>query len=363
MKRREHPVSNHQILAEASEWFAAFRFDDVDATARKRFSEWLRSSPVHIHAYLELAQLWAEMPGGEARGQVGIEAFLEAPKTADAEIIPLDTSSPAPARIPTRTPRRILKVAFAAVASLLIAFVGWWSLGGYTEYRTDKGEQRSITLADGSFLDLNSESAVRVHFTRQVREVNLLAGQALFRVAKDKQRPFVVVAGTREVIAVGTQFDVQRHDGSTIVTVIEGRVAVTSPGSDFSRVLWPNSSVDPSVLAGGMPADLLLIGAGEQAIVTPQSAVKPKHADIVTATAWVQQKLVFEATPLSEVVDQFNRYSARHLVVDDPRLATLGISGVYSSTDPGSLLLFLRSQPGIRIVESEQTVRITSATP
>ncbi len=91
----------------------------------------------------------------------------------------------------------------------------------------------------------------------------------------------------------------------------------------------------------------------EQA-VTP----RPKRADAEVATAWVRKRLIFEATPLSQVAEEFNRYNTRPLVIVSPQLRSVGISGAYSSTDPDSLLGFLRAQPGIRLDETAQEIRV-----
>ncbi len=102
----------------------------------------------------------------------------------------------------------------------------WWQANRYPLYSTDIGERRSITLADGSTVDLNARSKLRIEFSSAERRVELLDGQALFQVAKDKQRPFIVHSGDATVRAVGTQFDVYRKDSGTTITVLEGRVAV-----------------------------------------------------------------------------------------------------------------------------------------
>jgi len=84
-----------------------------------------------------------------------------------------------------------------------------------------------------------------------------------------------------------------------------------------------------------------------------------KKADTSAATAWVQQRLIFEATPLAEVADEFNRYNPKKLVIADSELRTLGISGVYSSSDPASLIGFLRAQPSLQVTETDSEIRVT----
>ncbi|HEX4242398.1 MAG TPA: FecR domain-containing protein [Steroidobacteraceae bacterium] len=337
-------------VAEASEWFIEFRAGDVTGEARSRFIEWLRRSPEHIQAYLEVSGAWSELPSADPHGRFDIPALIARARN-EADVVALSPQSARPgarARPPhtaePRTLRSFLRrpAAAAAVVALLASITAlciWIGRDTARSYSTGIGEQRTIQLVDGSTVELNALSKVEVRLTAQRRDVALIEGQALFRVAKDKQRPFVVSAGDAEVRAVGTEFDVYRKRTETVVTVVEGRVE-TYPESD------------------GAGALAILLSAGEQLTVVPHTVTKPRRADTAAATAWVQKRLIFEEMPLSEVAEEFNRYNRRPLVIDDPDLKTLRISGVYSSTDPASLINFLRSQSSIRVVEQEDQVRV-----
>jgi transmembrane sensor len=209
-------------------------------------------------------------------------------------------------------------------------------------YATDIGEQRSVTLQDGSVIDLNARSRIRVRYTDGTRRIDLIEGQALFHVAKDSTRPFIVTSGSTHVRAVGTQFDVNRKSAGIIVTVVEGRVAVLAPSA--------------------LPSEAgTLVAAGEQLNVTATSARKTERPDISAATAWTQHRLVFNSAALSDVVEEFNRYNTRQLVIDAPELESFGVVGVFSSTDPSALLRFLNAQPGVRVEERGDRIHIISA--
>ena len=93
--------------------------------------------------------------------------------------------------------------------------------------------------------------------------------------------------------------------------------------------------------------------------VTDRTMAAPKRANVAAATAWVQHRLIFEGSRLSDVVEDFNRYNTRQLIIEDPALQDIRVSGVYSSTDPASLIRFLRAQPGVEVNETEDDVRIT----
>src|ERR1700675_2821842 len=339
--RKTHPA----IVAEAAAWFIEYRAGDVHGEARLQFIEWLRRSPEHIQAYLEVSGVWGELPTSDPEGKIDINSLIERARN-EADVIALSPASPvsphawSPAEPRTRRwPRRAM-LAVAALALLAAVTVRFWGIiefGG--SYSTGIGEQRTIQLADGSTVELNARSRVRVHLTDIARDVTLLEGQALFRVARDSRRPFVVRAGDAEVRAVGTEFDVYRKQSATVVTVLEGRV----------------ETYDQS---GGSGATGILLSAGEQLTVLPHTVAKPTRTDTVAATAWVQKRLMFEETPLREVAEEFNRYNRRPLAIDDRELQKVKISGVYSSTDPASLINFLRSQSSIRVIETENQVRV-----
>jgi len=371
--RQAKPKLNRQILDEASAWFVDFRVGDVDSTARERFDQWLRQSPEHIRAYMEIAKTYVELPALKSDQKIDVDALI-ARARADGNVVPLSGApeQSAPSSRPVLMRIRSWPVGLAAgLAVCVIAILALW-LHRDTTYTTEIGERRSITLSDGSTIDLNARSAVRIQYSKVERDVELIDGQALFEVAKDAARPFVVRSGATRVRAVGTQFDVYKRSGSTVVTVVEGQVAVLldagpSPGphaaADRVAPDTPASAAtgrartDELALAG-RAAPVVLVSAGEQVTVTARAMAAPKRADIAAATAWTQHRLIFDASRLIDVIDDFNRYNARQLVIEDAELDDLHVSGVYSSTDPASLIRFLKEQPGVQVVESDSVVRI-----
>lgn len=336
MKIRASKSSQADIIAaEASAWFIEFRTGETTTGDRARFYEWLRRSPDHIQTYLEIAEGWAELPTSDPGHRIDIQELVrQAREGKDENVVVLPPASRALPR--QRTYLLTGLAACLAAATLVIGLAVWGYLSQANTYRTGIGEQRTVRLVDGSTMELNALSSVRVRFSDNIREVDLRQGEALFHVAKDRARPFLVHSDGTTVRAVGTQFDVYRKTSGTVVTVLEGRVAV---------------------------AEAILV-AGEQLTVptteaTTKEVPKPKHADVTAATAWVQKHLIFEDTPLAEVAEEFNRYSTRRLLIADPQLRSLGVSGVYSSTDPDSLLGFLRAQPNIQLNETDKEIRIT----
>lgn len=360
---------NAQIYDEASEWLVEFRTGDVDPATRRRFNAWLRTSPEHVRAYLELAAIWNE------GSRLDPSHVFDAPELiveSDSNIVPLqvpgtgDSGVSGLSRADSRAHSRSDKASdlrprnyfsFAAAAAMLIVMVGaYFYIQQRGLYSTDIGEQRSVTLADGSRIELNSRSQLRVHFTDHSRDIELLEGQALFQVAKDKTRPFIVQSANTQVRAVGTQFDVYRKESGTTVTVVEGTVSV-----DASQRAMANAGVQPSAL---------MLNAGEQvtvSTVTPAEAAGqnsietpiPKVANITAATAWTQNRLVFESATLIEVADEFNRYNERRLVIESPELHDFHITGTFSSSDPAPLLRFLKARPDIIVTEDQDEIHIS----
>jgi transmembrane sensor len=354
--------ANQQILDEASNWFIDFRAGDIDAQARHEFHQWLRRSPDHIQAYLDIASTYAELPAPTANGEIDVQGLIDkARSSADLNVVPLKVP---PLKVPgsgvsgvsglSPSERAITKNVLAIAASLVLttlALTSWFYIQHDT-YSTDIGEQRSLALADGSTIQLNSRSRIRVRYTDDERRIDLIDGQALFQVAKNPHRPFIVHVNDTQVRAVGTQFDVYRKQSGTVVTVLEGRVAVIPPLHEVER---PGEA--PILIAG----EQLTVPAVTPADARVQTAAKPVVVNPNTATAWTQRQLIFENASLSDVAEEFNRYTERPIKIEctDPCFSDFHISGTYSSTNPESLLRFLRLQPGIHLVESDTEIRIT----
>jgi transmembrane sensor len=197
----------------------------------------------------------------------------------------------------------------------------------------------------------------------------VLEGQALFHVVKEPARPFVVTSGGIAVRAVGTQFDVYKKRDGTVVTVVEGQVAIVGNGAAaarettgaHSRTSIPSSTQDGENEYQQAVGTTLLVSAGRQVIVRRASVEEAANPNIAGAIAWRQRQLVFESASLSQVAEEFNRYNTRQLVIWDAELYEFHISGVFSSTDPASLVRFLRERPGVHVIETEAEIRVTKS--
>jgi transmembrane sensor len=333
---------NAQIREEAAEWLVEFADGNVGVERRQAFSLWLKASPENVRAYLQVTATFEMLGGIRQHCTENIETLIERSRAEGAltnmKRFPETAHEPASmgahtSELWSRT-RGFLAASAATLALGVAAFALWqnWEKGLYV---TGIGEQRAVSLADGSTIELDAGSRLRVHFDPRERNVDLLEGQALFHVAKDPQRRFIVRSGTTHVEAVGTQFDVSREASGTVVTVLDGRVAVSASDRDAAP---------------------LFASAGEQVILTAQAASKPAHPDVSAATAWRERKLVFVSSPLTQVISEYNRYHEKRLVIGDPALSSFRISGVFSASDAESLIAFLRAQSNIEVRESDREI-------
>jgi transmembrane sensor len=358
MPRISSAKLNAQIYSEASEWFVNCRSGALDDATRRKFDAWLRQSPQHLSAYLELAAIWDEGPAMDAERRWDSDTLIAEALADQSNVTQLIT-------LPTvRAPATISHARWAAVIAFvaigLAAFV-WVYMFREPIYITQIGEQRSITLPDGSTMELNSRSRVRVRYSEHERALQLLEGQALFRVAKNPSRPFIVTTDSTRVRAVGTQFDVNKKREGTVVTVVEGRVSVLTDLSDarVDPIAVNVTEAMPQLASENGAGAGILLAAGEQIAVSDKAAERIRQPDVARAIAWTQKQLVFKAATLTEVAEEFNRYNQRQLIVQDPELYEFHISGVFASTDPGALLQFLRERAGVHVVESDSAIYLT----
>jgi transmembrane sensor len=377
---------NRLISEEAAEWLVELRSGDLDTAEKREFDFWIRQSPEHLAAYLEMAAIWNEGSSLDPSLKWDTETLIAQGASAPDNVVaihrdpdressprgPVDprafagTDSRESPRGHTASVWRGRQAVAASIAALGVAagLLGWYRAHTPT-YATGLGEQRSFTLADGSLIEIDSRSEVAVRFNSRERNVDLIRGQALFHVAKDHLRPFIVNCGSARVRAVGTQFDVDRRASGTVVTVVEGRVAVlpTSADPGVSTVTVPAESTSPlsgrSVESSNSSPSTLFVDAGEQLTVVGANANRSSNPNIANATAWTHRQLAFESASLADVAEEFNRYNERQLIVLDAALYNFHITGVFSSTDPSTFIQFLRGRPGVRVVETASEIRVS----
>lgn len=343
---------NTQVSEEAAEWFIDFRCGDVDAEGRRAFEAWVRSSPEHLRAYIEHAALWTESDLVDSEQKIDLENLIAAAK-AEHNVVSLEPVRRA--RMGALIAKKPLNWTRAAAIVLVLAassLFAYFQLSAKSAYFTDAGEQRSISLPDGSTVELNTRSRLKVRYTHDERAVELLEGQALFDVVHEPTRPFFVRSGEVAVRAVGTQFDVYRKKSDTVVTVVEGKVAITY-GAPNAFAMTSHDSVERQPLTAPV-----YLSAGEQVAVNARAAASaPVRVNTATETAWTQRQLVLKSALLGEVAEQFNRYSSRKMIVQDTAADELRLSGVFS-TNPDFMIRYLRSRGDVVVTETDRQIQI-----
>jgi transmembrane sensor len=285
---------------------------DADAAA---FEAWLDASLHHRVAYYRLHAAWKEA------GRL-------------AALLPQR-----PAARPALH-RYFIRPRVALAASMLLALglgLSFYWQGGAQQLTTAVGALQRVTLPDGSTLTLNTDSAVQVDMGSTERQVRLQRGEAFFEVARDASRPFVVQAGTLRVVAVGTAFAVHRDDRGTQVVVSEGLVRV-EPGQQGAA---------PTALSAGSMLHAAADGLHARTLT---------GEELDQQLSWRAGLIVFRDTPLVDAVAQFNRYNTRKIVVADPRIAQLGVGGVFRATDQQVFLKLLETGFPVRAEQNGDRV-------
>ncbi len=243
----------------------------------------------------------------------------------------------------------------AIAASVLLGAAATWfafdqSRAG--EFSTAIGEQRSVILADGSVVFLNTNSEIRVRLRTVDRQISLIKGEARFQVAKDAARPFWVATSDATVRAVGTVFNVRADQAHTEVAVIEGRVkvsAITKQISAADTTKDSGAAIEASADGRSKPATIEL-AAGQRAAIVSNRIESNAGQPMEAVVAWTERRLVFRNEPLREVIAEFNRYRQSPLVAESPELAELKINGIFNSNDADSLIEYLKSFETVRVV-------------
>jgi transmembrane sensor len=235
--------------------------------------------------------------------------------------------------------RRAWGIAASALLALCVALGGYWYWSP-DRYQTGVGEQRDVTLADGSRMTLNTDTSVAVRYSRGRRFIQMQRGETLFSVKADPSRPFDVAAAGTLTRALGTEFNVDLRSTKVTVSVLEGAVQVARKGLGAAPV---------AALAKGQSVEIRLPTArnvpspsGGERVSESGSAEVVRPADLKRIDAWRTRRLEFTDTPLTEAVEEFNRYSPLRVVVGTPDLASVRVSGVFRIGDAEGFLYSLR---------------------
>ncbi len=312
---------------EAAEWFVRLQEDDLPRAVREQYVDWLRDSPTHVAEMLRIAQVHGALEQFQRWASLST-AIPDREPDGESNVIPLAVDGVGREREAATRGRSVAwRFAFAAsVAAVMVAATVFIQRARDQVIDTERGERREIVLSDGSVVQVDPKTLLRVRFTDRDRRVDLDRGRAVFHVAKSPGRPFTVQADGTTVRAIGTAFGVERATQGVVVTVSEGKVAV--------RALE-----DESVLA-----------AGEQMLVERTGHTEPvRRVDTARELAWAEGRLIFHNDSISRIIDEFNRYNRVQLHVTDAALAGRRVSGVFSASDPESFIAFIQTVALVKV--------------
>jgi transmembrane sensor len=325
---------------EASAWFARKRRGELSGSERLALQAWLAAGPAHQRAYQDVENVWQQLEC--LRGDPAIANIRRQPARRRRWSLPGIAAGVAACTAMFFLTQSLLTPRSRVYASVAPEITTGEDLDTLLPqaYRTEIGEQRAITLVDGSTITLDTDSEVRVAFSKGRRLVDLTHGQAFFAVAKDHTRPFIVTAGDERVMAVGTAFDVRlEHDGLS-VTLREGRVRIEAPDGQ---------SPQPDTAARVKAADLV---PGSKLRTSQHAAWQVARADVMRELSWLHHQLVFDNARLDVVVAEMNRYSSTKIVLGDPALAGVQVGGVFGVDDPDSVADALAHYGLVRVADS-----------
>jgi transmembrane sensor len=300
--------------AEAAAWLARLRADDRTRDDEVRFRQWLAADPINAERFEHVSTIWDDM-----------DALRD-----------VSRSEPAPRKL---TRRRMLA---GSLAVFTVGGVGLqWSLANAGVYTTVRGEQRRLTLEDGSRLLLNTDTSLKVRFDTERRRIELRRGQAFFEVSADP-RPFCVKAGTHDLTVRHGRFDMRREADHLSVLAIDGLATLAQ------------SSANENAPENGH----IRIGGGERVRIDAARHLEHDRPNLNDMLAWQSGRAAFRGEPLVRVVAEMNRYTERELVLMDDRAAALRISGVYRVGDNNAFARSLARLLPIKIEEADRVIRI-----
>ncbi len=324
MIRNHTALQEDPVAMQAGAWLIELESPDVTVERIAEWQQWMAADESNRHAYEALQFTWQKM-----------DSLHTAPWPNDIEVqtdgyVPSRSISAWQSQTASTIPaRRFAPLAAAAVA--VVGFGAWLALPLFSSaamtVETGIGENRELQLSDGSRVFVGADSLLKASIDDNGRNLVLERGEAYFEVAKDPLRPFRVEAGGTDIVAVGTAFNVRRTGTQVVVAVSEGEVAV-----DNER-----------------------LKAGQQLVTASARKTSPVESVAPAAVAsWREGRLQFSGEPLSSVVIDINRYSAQQIVISDPAIADLRVTGTVSAGNITSWLKSLEKSLPVQVTTDDR---------
>ncbi len=328
MSKPSTELEQDAIDTAAAEWLLRLRQPHLTLEETLAWQQWLAQDPRHETAFRALEELWDKFGSMPTPAPVSPEALRA--DTYDGSMS-VSAWQAQPRAHPARNSRRWALAAMFLIALTCViggSVVTHSMLGHLSNDRTFEtaiGQNASVTLADGSTIQMGGDTKLFVVLRPRFRQIELLQGEACFQVARDPARPFRVRAGAATVTAVGTEFNIRRSDDRVVVSVLEGRVLV-QPMTPVIPISWI-----PSSRTFGPAAPL---AAGQRTTVDRRGMESTQPVgDSSSAVSWQHGRMAFEAEPLRYVIQDVNRYAQRPIVIADARLGDLRITGTVTEAN------------------------------
>lgn len=323
-------VPSAAACAEAAAWIARLHGEERSAKVETGFQRWLAADAEHRAAFEMANDVWT-----------GVER------------LPKNT---APATIARRMRLVAAPRMLAGCAALLVLLAGALYYARDPGLATRVGEQRTLSLEDGTRVSLNTASRIHVRFDRAVRRIELDQGEAFFEVAKHADWPFVVTAGPRQVVARGTAFLVRREDDRTAVTLVEGKVTIAPAGEAIATAPpAPAAAKDDT-------ADHVTLSPGERITFSARTAPRRDQPSLAGITAWQRGQVVLDHTPLADAAAEMNRYSDTELKIEDADVRRAEVTGIFRTGDSAYFAQAVAETYHLRVAKQGRSI-VLSGTP
>jgi len=322
------PLRTKEIKARAAAWLERRDSGEWSEKDQADLDAWLAESTANLIAYRRVAEVWGRTERLVALRPSGMER----------------PAIPARGRTGPVLLRAVAGV--AALALLGVGAVSLWPAPEAQTYMTGVGGRDILTLPDGSRIELNTDTVVRVSDASDVRKVWLDKGEAYFQVVHNTARPFIVIAGNRRVTDVGTKFLMRRESGRLQVDVVDGRVRIQSDGG--------NSQSSPEILAAG---DALTATANAVVLIR-----KPAN-DLANELGWRRGVFVFHRTALADAANEYNRYNRQKITIAAPAVGRLTLSGTLPTNNVEAFVGVARNFFSLNVEHHGDEIVISRGTP
>lgn len=307
-KQQQQSFDQNSLTEQAAAWFLCIQQSDCSDADRKAFESWLAEDEAHDKEYQQYVRLWQS----------------------------LDRLERKPSRSSNRKSR--LMVAWAIFLTITLGSLQW--LTNHEELVvTAVGEREQIVLADGTTIDMNTDTVMRMALLGYSRKVTIERGEASFKIGSERFRPFIVHSGNGILRDIGTEFNVVQQGDKTTVAVLEGAVEVT---------------LDNRISA------MKTLRSGQQLTYSTHDLSNISAVDAESIVAWRKSRLVFRDTPLNEVIHQINRYHLRPVRLGDSQLSKLTVSGEFNSADRAGLIQALKALFPLQSIEQDEMTVLLS---